>query len=78
MSKKIVAITQIHHGMADGETYIVQAGEEVNPGKFTKEQLEALYDAGAVSVDEGAEEAPAPKEVKAEPKKASGGQSNAK
>jgi len=54
MGKKVVAKTDIKH-VVDGEKYNVRAGEVVDPNKFTKQQLEQLYDAGAVELQETAD-----------------------
>lgn len=45
MTKKLVAVTNIQH---DGEFY--EAESTLDPAKFKKEQLQALYDNGAVKV----------------------------
>lgn len=52
MAKKLVAVTEIRHN-----DEIIPAGETLDTSKFDKKQLEALYDAGAVRVDDGADEA---------------------
>lgn len=51
MAKKLVAVTNIKF---NGE--LLPAGEPLDASKFDKKQLEALYDAGAVRVDEGSDE----------------------
>lgn len=51
MGKKLVAVTEIRH---DEEVFA--AGETLDASKFNKKQLEALYDAGAVRVDESEDE----------------------
>ena len=51
MGKKLVAVTEIRH---NGE--VTSAGETLDASKFDKKQLEALYDAGAVRVDEDDQE----------------------
>lgn len=48
MAKKLIAVTEIRH---DNE--IIPAGETLDASKFDKKQLEALYDAGAVRIDDG-------------------------
>lgn len=51
MAKKVIANTGIKH-IFDGQDYLVLAGEVVDTSKFSKEQLEQLYDAGAVTIEE--------------------------
>lgn len=48
MAKKLVAVTEIRS--ADE---VVPAGETLDASKFSKKQLEELYDAGAVRIDDG-------------------------
>ena len=47
MAKKLYAVTNIK-----GRDIEVKAGDSVNPEKFSKEELKALYDNGAVEVRE--------------------------
>jgi hypothetical protein len=60
MAKKLYAVTNIKGGDVE-----VKAGDPVDPEKFSKAELKALYDNGAVEVREEAdtdapvEEAPA-------------------
>lgn len=51
MAKKLVAVTEIRH-----DDLVIPAGETLDASKFEKSQLEALYDAGAVRVDDGQQE----------------------
>lgn len=51
MGKKVVAVTNIKH---DGET--IEAGATVDASKFEKDELKALYDNGAVTVEDGPDE----------------------
>lgn len=48
MAKKLVAVIEIHHG-----DYVVPVGDTLDASNFSKKELEALYDAGAVRVDGG-------------------------
>lgn len=48
MAKKLIAVTEIRHN-----DEIIPAGDTLDASKFDKKQLEALYDAGAVRVDDG-------------------------
>lgn len=50
MAKKLVAVTEVRHN-----DEVIAAGETLDASKFDKKQLEALYDAGAVRVEEGSE-----------------------
>lgn len=50
MANKLVAVTDIKH---DGDT--IKAGSSVDPGKFSKDQLKELYDAGALMVSDDAD-----------------------
>lgn len=87
MAKKVIAKTNIDYGKADGEVVKIAVGEEVDTKGLgmTKKQLEDLYDAGAVDIEETAdtEEAPAAEETPAAPvksaptKAAPSGKSNA-
>lgn len=58
MAKKLVAVTEIRH-----DDKIIPAGATLDASMFEKSQLEALYDAGAVRVDEGSNDAPATNET---------------
>lgn len=49
MAKKLVAVTAIKH---DGETY--DAGTQIDPTKFTREELAELHDNGALVVSDDA------------------------
>lgn len=57
MAKKIVAKTNISYGKKDGETVEFAPGDEVNASELgmTKTQLEQLYDAGAIELQETAD-----------------------
>jgi hypothetical protein len=48
MGKKVFAVTNIKIGQAEDEFFA--AGGEVDPKKFTMEQLKALHDEGAVEI----------------------------
>ncbi len=48
MAKKVFAVTNIKVGQGDDEYFA--AGGEVDPKKFTMEQLKALHDEGAVEI----------------------------
>lgn len=50
MAKKLIAVTNIKH---DGNLF--DAGAELDPKGFSREQLQALYDAGSVVVTDGAD-----------------------
>jgi len=54
MVKKIVAKTNISYGAKDGEVFDFEPGDEVDASKLgmTKAQLEQLYDAGAIELQE--------------------------
>ena len=52
MGKKVVAVTQVRHGETDGKAHVFEAGEELDPGVFTEQQLRDLYAAGAVRVED--------------------------
>lgn len=47
MAKRIIAVTQINH---DGENF--PANEHIDVTKFTKSQLESLYDVGAIKIED--------------------------
>ena len=57
MAKKVVAKTNISFGKKDGETVEFAPGDEVNVSELgmTKAQLEQLYDAGAIELQETAD-----------------------
>lgn len=57
MAKKIVAKTNISYGKKDGEQVDFAPGDEVNASELgmTKAQLEQLYDAGAIELQETAD-----------------------
>lgn len=57
MAKKIVAKTSISYGKKDGEQVDFVPGDEVNASELgmTKAQLEQLYDAGAIELQETAD-----------------------
>lgn len=57
MAKKIVAKTNISYGKKDGESVELVPGDEVNVSELgiTKTQLEQLYDAGAIELQERVE-----------------------
>lgn len=48
MAKKLVAVTEIRY-----DDQVVPAGETLDASKFDKKQLEELYNAGAVRIDDG-------------------------
>jgi len=48
MPKKVYAVTNIKIGQGEDEYFA--AGTEVNPKKFTMEQLKSLHDEGAVEI----------------------------
>jgi len=48
MPKKIFAVTNVKVGNGEGQSFA--AGSEVDPKQFTKEQLVALHDQGAIEV----------------------------
>lgn len=50
MAKKIIAVTEIRHDHG-----ITPAGETLDASQFDKKQLEQLYDAGAIRVEDGSE-----------------------
>lgn len=54
MAKKLVAVTEIRH-----DDQVIAPGETLDASKFDKKQLESLYDAGAVRVDDGSTDAEA-------------------
>lgn len=60
MAKKIVAVTGIK--FAAGPEGFVAAGDTLDPALFTKEQLKALHDSGAITVEDDAK----PEAVKVE------------
>lgn len=49
MAKKLVAVTGIRH---NGESF--DAGEPIDPSKFSKEELKELHDNGAIVVEDDA------------------------
>lgn len=57
MTKKIVAKTNIAHGKDDGTVVEFKPGDEVNPRELglSKGQIEQLYDAGAIELQETAD-----------------------
>jgi hypothetical protein len=50
MGKKVYAVTNIKH---DDELFV--AGDEIDTGKFSKEQLRELYDNGALELRDEAD-----------------------
>lgn len=50
MPKKLFAVTNIKTSLPGSESAWFDAGSEVNPAKFTKEQLVDLHDAGALEI----------------------------
>lgn len=50
MAKKLVAVTEIRH-----DDKVIPAGDTLDASMFDKNQLEQLYDAGAIRVDDGSE-----------------------
>lgn len=71
MAKKITAKLNIQHGLDDGTVVHLVPGDEVDQAKLglTKTQLEQLYDAGAIAIEE-TQEAPASTPTKSAPAKA--------
>lgn len=61
MAKKLIAVTEIRH-----DDKITPAGETLDASKFDKKQLEALYDAGAVRIDDGSSDEDAAKQATTE------------
>lgn len=53
MAKKVFAVTNIK-----GSDVWVDAGAQVNTAQFTREELKALMDSGAIEVREVADEGP--------------------
>lgn len=65
MPKKLYAVTNIKTSLPGQEATFFQAGGELDPSKFTKEQLVELHENGAVEVRvvEAEEEVTEPEET---------------
>ncbi|MET0466939.1 MAG: hypothetical protein ABW007_27510 [Chitinophagaceae bacterium] len=51
-TKKLVAVTRVVHGASGGESREYEPGETLDTKDFSEKELRALYDAGAVKIDD--------------------------
>jgi hypothetical protein len=52
----LVAVSDISHGLDDGEVYYCEAGEEVDESQFSEDELDHLKEIGAVEESKALEE----------------------